>query len=174
MPECARCTEQAEPLAFVEVLTDMPSRETFAQMRAWHGLVERIKAIPVPVVLQVASRGESVPPPDAGTAKKIARDLKRELLEDPQAIMFFSQDYRFLIMGDPRRRGQMVSPLGMRACFVPPSCRARPVNAHRLMEGIEGKVRKYRALAGQYAVPLIVAVGAHRLPGSRWPTWTTF
>ena len=59
----------------------------------------------------------------------------------------------------------MVSPLGMRACFVPPSCRAGPVSAHRLMEGIEGKVRKYRALAGQHAVPLIVAAGAHRFTG---------
>jgi hypothetical protein len=30
-----------------------------------------------------------------GTAKKIARDLKRELLRDPQAVMFFSQGYRY-------------------------------------------------------------------------------
>ncbi len=164
-PDWTVLSEQAEPLAFVEVITDMPSRETFAQMRAWHGLVERIKEIPVPVMLHVASRGEPVPPPDAGTAKKIARDLKWELLRDPQAVMFFSQGYRFLVMGDPRRGGQMISPLGMRACFVPPSCRAGPVSAQRLMEGIEGKVRKYKALAGQYAVPLIVAAGAHRFTG---------
>jgi hypothetical protein len=164
-PDWTVLSGSAEPLAFVEVITDMPSRETFSQIRAWHGLVERIKAIPVPVVLQVASRGEPVPPPDAGTAKKIARDLKRELLRDPRAIMFFSQGYRFLVMGDPRRGGPMVSPLGMRACFDPPSCRAGPVSAERLMEGIEEKVRKYRALAARHAVPLIVAVGAHRFTG---------
>jgi len=80
--------------------------------------------------------------------------------------MFLSQGYRFLVMGHPRRGGQqMVSPLGMHACFVPPSSRAGPVSTERLMEGIEGKVRKYRALAEQYAVPLIVAVGAHRFTG---------
>src|SRR5205823_1477852 len=55
-PDWTVLSGSVEPLAFVEVLTDMPSRETFGQMRAWHGLVERIKAIPVPVVLQVASR----------------------------------------------------------------------------------------------------------------------
>lgn len=164
-PDWTVLSELAKPLAFVEVITDMPSQETFAQMRAWHGLVERIKEIPVPVMLYVASRGESVPPPDAGTAKKIARDLKRDLLRDPQAIMFLSQGYRFLVMADPRRGGQMASPLGMRTCFVPPSCPAGPVSAQRLMEGIEGKVRKYKALAGQHAVPLIVAAGAHRFTG---------
>jgi hypothetical protein len=50
-PDWTVLSEQAEPLAFVEVITDMPSQETFAQMRAWHGLVERIKEIPVPVML---------------------------------------------------------------------------------------------------------------------------
>jgi hypothetical protein len=43
------------PLAFVAVHTDTPAPETFVQMRAWHGLVERIKAVPVPVLLQLAS-----------------------------------------------------------------------------------------------------------------------
>jgi len=37
-----------KPLAFVEVHTDQPPPRTFGEMRAWHGLVERIKTIPVP------------------------------------------------------------------------------------------------------------------------------
>jgi hypothetical protein len=49
------------PLCFVEVHTDGPAAGTFAQMRAWHALVERIKRIPVAVVLQVASGGPSCP-----------------------------------------------------------------------------------------------------------------
>jgi hypothetical protein len=53
----------------------------------------------------------------------------------------------------------------MHACFEPPSSRAGPVTAQRLMDGITEKVRKYRNLAEQHAVPLIVAVGAHRFTG---------
>ena len=54
-PDWTVLSDEDKPVAFVEVHTDQPPANTFAQMRAWHGLVERIKAIPVPVVLQVAS-----------------------------------------------------------------------------------------------------------------------
>ncbi len=163
-PDWTVLSEEGKPLAFVEVHTDQPTSETFAQMRAWHGLVERIKKIPVSVVLQLAS-AEPVHPPDAGTAKRIAQDLKNKLLTQPGAIMFLSHGYRFLVMADPRRGGRMVSPLGMHACFVPPSSRAGSVSAQRLMSRIEGKVRGYRGLAQAYEVPLVVAVGAHRFTG---------
>jgi hypothetical protein len=163
-PDWTVLSEDGKPLAFVEVHTDQPAPETFAQMRAWHGLVERIKKIPVPVVLQLASAGP-VQPPDAGTAKRIAQDLKNKLLTQPWATMFLSHGYRFLVMADPRRGGQMASPLGMQACFVPPSSRAGSVSAQRLMSRIEGKVRGYRALAQAYEVPLVVTVGAHRFTG---------
>lgn len=165
-PDWTVLLKNGKPLAFVEVHTDQPPQGTFGQMRAWHGLVERLKAIPVPVVLQLASGGGPVSPPDAGTAKRIAKDLKIKLLQQPWANMFLSHGYRFLVMGDPRRGGQqMVSPLGMHACFDPPSSRAGPVSAHRLMDRVEEKVRSYRDLAEAYEVPLVVAVGAHRLTG---------
>jgi hypothetical protein len=51
-PDWTVLSEAGKPQAFVEVHTDQPPHETFGQMRAWHGLVERIKAIPVAVVLQ--------------------------------------------------------------------------------------------------------------------------
>jgi hypothetical protein len=159
-------SEANKPLAFVEVHTDQPPQGTFSQMRAWHGLVERIKAIPVPVVLQLASKGGPVSPPDAGTAKRIAKDLHTKLLQQPFANMFFSHGYRFLVMGDRRSGGQqMVSPLGMHALFEPPSSRAGPVSAQRLMERVGEKVRNYRRLAEAYEAPLMVAVGAHRFTG---------
>lgn len=101
-----------------------------------------------------------------GTAKKIACDLKRDLLKNPWANIFLSQGYRFLVMGDPSRGGQqMVPPLGMHACLVPPSSHAGLVSAERLMDGIEGKAGKYSGLAEEYAVPLVVAVGARRFTG---------
>jgi hypothetical protein len=69
-------------------------------------------------------------------------------------------------MGDLSRGGRpMVSPLGLRACFVPPSSRAGPVSAQQLMDRVERKVRIYRELAKSHGVPLIVAVGAHRFTG---------
>lgn len=164
-PDWTVLSETGSPLAFVEVHTDQPPARTFGEMRAWHGLVERIKTIPVPVVLQLASSGP-VRPPDAGTAKRIARDLKNKLLRQPAANMFLSHGYRFLVMGDPRRGGQpIISPLGMSTCFVPPSSRAGPISAQQLMDKAAGKVRTYRALAESYGVPLVVAVGAHRFTG---------
>jgi hypothetical protein len=41
------------------------------------------------------------------------------------------------------------------------------------MEGIDEKVRKYRGLAVQYRVPLIVAAGAHRFTGVTRSSLTT-
>jgi hypothetical protein len=161
-PDWTVLSDSGRPLTFVEVHTDMPAPDTFGRMRAWHGLVERIKAIPVPVLLQLAST-KPVSPLDARTAKKIAQDLRRELLSGRLANTFWSQGYTFLVMRDPRR--EVVSALGMHACFDPPSSRAGSVTAQRLMEGIEEKVRKYKGLAAQYEVPLIVAVGAHRFTG---------
>lgn len=161
-PDWTVTSDVGTPLAFVEVHTDMPASETFGHMRAWHGLVERIKEIPVPVLLQLASN-EPVTPPDPRTAKKIAQDLKMDLMSDRMSNTFRSQGYTFLVMHDPRN--QVVSALGMHACFDPPSSRAGSVTAERLMEGIDEKVRKYKRLAAQYRLPLIVAVGAHRFTG---------
>lgn len=167
-PDWTVLSDEDKPLAFVEVHTDQPPANTFAQMRAWHGLVERIKAIPVPVVLQVASQGNGpIPPPDAGTAKKIARELHSQLVKFPWPTVLFSQGYRFHVMADPRRGGQERSPLGMHAAFRPPSSRAGAVTAKRMMEQIREKVRTYARLAELYDVPLVVAVGAHHFTGVR-------
>jgi hypothetical protein len=61
-------------------------------MRAWRGLVERIKEIPVPVLLQLAS-AKPVSPPDPRTAKKIAQDLRRELVLARPGSTFWTQGY---------------------------------------------------------------------------------
>jgi hypothetical protein len=165
-PDWTVLSEEGSPLAFVEVHTDQPPSATFGQMRAWHGLVERIKAIPVPVVLQIASGDGPVRPPDAGVAKRVARELRDRLLGQPYANMFLCNGYRFLVMGDPQQGGQqMVSPLGMHACLVPPSSRAGLVSAEAMMSRVAEKVHVYRRLAEAYEVPVIVAVGAHRFTG---------
>jgi hypothetical protein len=59
----------------------------------------------------------------------------------------------------------MVSPLGLRASFMPPSSRAGEVSARPLLNRVEEKVRKYRALAVAFDAPLSIAVGAHRFTG---------
>jgi hypothetical protein len=134
-------------------------------MRAWHELVERIKQIPVPVVLALAGAPEGpLEAPDAGTAKQIAEDLRLFLLSPLVGSSFTSCGYTFLVQAD-RRTGKAMRAPGMRAILVPPSSRAGLVTAQRLAARIDRKVRKYREVAAGAGLPLIVAAGAHRFTG---------
>lgn len=153
------------PVALVEVLTHSPQQGTFAKMKAWHALVERLKQIPVPVVLTVA--GDPSRPlvaPDARTAKKIAQDLRRALLSPLHQTVFRSQGYTFLLQTDPST-GHAMRPPGMRTILVPPSNMAGVVSARSVTAGIEKKVCKYRTLAKEAGLPLIVAAGADKFTG---------
>lgn len=164
-PDWTVLDEHGEPFALVEVLTHSPSKDTYGKMKAWHNLVERLKQIPVPVVLTVAGdRDRSLKAPDAGTAKKIAQDLRRYLLSPLHQAMYRSQGYTFLLMADPRT-GETMRPPGMGTILVPPSNRAGIVSAQPLVANIEEKVSKYRALAKRTGLPLIVAAGSHRFTG---------
>ena len=53
----------------------------------------------------------------------------------------------------------------MRTILVPPSSMAGVVSAQPLVAGIDEKVRKYRALAEETGLPLIVAAGADKFTG---------
>lgn len=164
-PDWTILAKDGRPSCFVEVHTDNPPADTFARMRAWHALVQRIRQIPVGVVLQLGP-GSPVDPPDAGTAKKIARELRTQLLQETTQAWFTSCGYTFLVMGDRHQQGrQMTSPWGVRACFNPPSEMAGVVDSQSLKTHVEEKVRKYRTLADDYGVPLVVAVGAHKFTG---------
>lgn len=170
-PDWTVTTPDGQPLFLVEVHTDDPSKETFAQMRAWHHLVEAIKKIPVSVVLQLAATEGPPQPPDAGTAKKIAAEVQQQLLSvwnwaQTTPIKITSHGYTLLVMGDPRLGGRaMDSPLGMHAAFDPPTSRAGQVSADKLLARVADKVSKYRQLADRYGLPLAVAVGAHKFTG---------
>ncbi|MGW6412562.1 hypothetical protein ACWF95_36020 [Streptomyces vinaceus] len=164
-PDWTVIDQDGTPVALVEVLTHSPSKETYGKMKAWHYLVERLKQIPVPVVLTVA--GDSSQPldaPDPRTAKKIAQDLRRALLSPLHQVAYRSQGYAFLLQADPRT-GQTMQPPGMSTILVPPSNMAGVVSAQPLVAGIEEKVSKYRVLAKGVGLPLIVAVGAHKFTG---------
>jgi hypothetical protein len=164
-PDWTVLSERRAPLCLVEVHTDSPSRETYGQLRAWHGLVARIKQIPVPVVLTLASTGGPTGPPDAGTAKQIAQDLRRELLRLSPRRYIATHGYTFVIRDEPHGGGPMASPFGLRACFEPPSCIAGLVSARPLADRVEDKTRRYAGLADALDVPLVVAVGADRFTG---------
>ncbi|HEY5986686.1 MAG TPA: hypothetical protein VIV12_09955, partial [Streptosporangiaceae bacterium] len=56
-PDWTVLSDRGDPVCLVEVHTHSPPKETFGQMRAWHGLVQRIRNIPVSVVLVLASQG---------------------------------------------------------------------------------------------------------------------
>ncbi|MFJ8636988.1 hypothetical protein [Streptomyces sp. NPDC093568] len=164
-PDWTVLDAEGRPMALVEVLTHSPSKELFGRMKAWHDLVERVKQIPVPVVLTVAGfRDRPLDAPDARTAKKIAQDLRRYLLSPVLQAELPSQGYRFLVMADRQTGATMQAP-GMRAILVPPSGRAGVVSAQPLVAGIEEKVSKYRTLAEEAGLPLIVAAGADKFTG---------
>ncbi|GAB1512595.1 hypothetical protein [Actinophytocola sp. KF-1] len=165
-PDWTILSDTGQPMGFVEVHTHNPAADIYAQMKSWHALVERIKSIPVPVVLRLAPANEPPIPPDAGTAKKITHELRSALLEASEQAAFTTCGYTFVVVGDRRRDGrQKVSPYGMQAAFEPPSSLAGSVSAHSLLERVKEKVRKYRPLANRHQVPLSVAVGAHRFTG---------
>jgi hypothetical protein len=164
-PDWTILSDTGEPLCFVEVHVDNPSPATYGQMHAWYGLVERIKRIPVPVVLTLASTGRPIAPPDPHTAKKIAQALRGELMRPWRQPYFTTQGYTFLVQAEPRGGGTMSSPLGLHACLVPPSSIAGVVSARQLADRVQDKVRKYRGPAEAFDVPLVVAVDAHRFTG---------
>ncbi|WP_405542712.1 hypothetical protein OG478_13560 [Streptomyces phaeochromogenes] len=164
-PDWTVLDEDGWPVALVEVLTHSPSKEQYGRMRAWRGLVERVKQIPVPVVLTVAGpRDHPLEPPDARTAKKIAQDLRRYLLSPLHRVEFPSQGYTFLLQAD-RQTGTTMRAPGMRTILIPPSGMAGVVSAQPLVAGIEKKISKYRSLAAETGLPLVVAAGADKFTG---------
>ena len=153
------------PAAFVEVHTNEPRREVYGRGGAWTGLVHRIAAIPAPYVLTLAAGRGTTAPPDAGTAKRIAHDLRAELLRMRPRAAISTNGYTFHLMADPRTGALLKAPGTLRARFEPPSEIAGVVNAHRLGAAVDAKVKKYAALAAACRVPLIVAAGAHPFTG---------
>jgi hypothetical protein len=164
-PDWTVLSDSGDPVCLVEVHTHSPPKETFGQMRAWHGLVGRIREIPVSVVLVLAAQGGPVQPPSPRIAKKIAQDLRLELLRPERRPRFTSHGYTFVVLAGPAGGGTMPSPWGLHACFEPPSGIAGPVSARQLAAKVEDKVRKYGDLADALGVPLLLAVGAHRFTG---------
>ncbi|MBQ1022966.1 hypothetical protein [Micromonospora sp. C95] len=154
-----------KPAMFVEVHTDQPARQTFGQIRGWHYLDQLIRKIPVGVVLGMAARGNVPPrPPEAGTAKRIARDLRGRLLASPvPPAVIDTHGYRFTVVRD--RFGPLRSASGLCAQFASPSGIAGPVDARRLAAAVDAKVRKYADVIDTHDVPFVVAVGAHPFTG---------
>ncbi|MFD9081654.1 hypothetical protein [Streptomyces erythrochromogenes] len=164
-PDWTVVGEDGAPVALVEVLTHSPEQGAFGKMKAWHALVERIKQIPVRVVLTVA--GDSARPleaPDPRTAKRIAQDLRRALISPLNLTVFRTEGYTFLLQADPRT-GRPMEASGMGTVLVPPSSMAGPISAQSVTARIEKKVSKYRDVAREAGLPLVVAVGAHRFTG---------
>jgi hypothetical protein len=115
-PDWTVLSDGGDPVCLVEVHTHSPPKETFGQMRAWHGLVGRIREIPVSVVLVLASQGGPIRPPSAYIAKKIAQDLRFEL-RPGRGPAFTSHGYTVVVLADPAGGGTMPSPWGP-ACLL--------------------------------------------------------
>ncbi|GAA3302597.1 hypothetical protein Dvina_51345 [Dactylosporangium vinaceum] len=160
-PDWTALTPDGQVAFLLEVHTDQPTKETFGRIRGWQALERRIAEIPVGVVLILqGSRHVALRPPDSGTAKKIARELRSRLLGSPGIARIHSHGYTFNVMAN--RFGPLASAKGLYAQFAAPSGVAGPVDTSRLTRAVEEKVSKYAALADRYDVPLVVAAGAHR------------
>jgi len=160
-PDWTALTPDGDVAFLLEVHTDQPRKETFGRIRAWRTLERRIAEIPVGVVLVLqGSRHVALRPPDTGTAKKIARDLRAGLLSSPRTSRIRAYGYTFLVLAN--MFGPIPSANGLYAQFAAPSGVAGPVNASRLARAVEEKVAKYTGLADRHGVPLVVAVGSHR------------
>ncbi|GAA0611987.1 hypothetical protein [Streptomyces crystallinus] len=155
------------PIALVEVLTHSPPKAMFSRMRDWHELAQRVREIPVPVVLTVAGHPDRPldPPVDARAAKQIAQALRRWLLSPLDLVSFTSHGYTFRIMADHRTGGPIQAPF-LGAVLEAPSQMAGVVSAQPLAAvGIKEKLHKYRDLAQEASLPLILAAGSHRFTG---------
>ncbi|MEU7794850.1 hypothetical protein AB0B11_15595 [Micromonospora tulbaghiae] len=160
-PDWTALTPDGEPAFFLEVHTDEPARKTFERIRAWKALEQRIAKIPVGVVLVLKDDRPVAPqPPDAGTAKKLVRELRARLLGFPGTSVVQTHGYTFAVLADAF--GPIGSANGLYAQFAAPSGVAGPVDASRLARAVDAKVGKYADLANRHEVPLVVAVGAHR------------
>src|SRR2546430_6317398 len=164
-PDWTVLGDAGRPVAFVEVHTDEPRQGVYGRVRAWSYLVQRIAEIPAPFVLTLIAPKRHLKPPDAKTAKKIARDLRSVLLHIPVRSLISSSGYTFGGMADWRTGGLLDSPRGIRASFVPPSEIAGEVSARRIAQNAVRKVGRYADLPARYKVPLIVATGAHAFTG---------
>ncbi|MGI5151444.1 hypothetical protein ACQEVC_34610 [Plantactinospora sp. CA-294935] len=163
-PDWTALNEDGSPAMFVEVHTDQPSKETYGRIRGWQSLNQLIAKIPVGVVVALAGSPNGPPrPPDAGTAKKLVKELRSRLLRSPLTSSVHAHGYTFVVRAN--RFGPLNSPNAPYAFFEAPSGIAGPVTAERLRREVDGKVRKYAAIAERYDVPLVVAVGAHRFTG---------
>jgi hypothetical protein len=164
-PDWTAFTPDGELAFIAEVHADQPTKETFGQIRAWKNLERRISSIPVNVVLSLQGNRRAAPrPPDSGTAKKIARELRARLLGSPGVAKIHAHGYTFLVLAD-RFGFPLRSANGLCAQFAAPSGVAGPVDATRLARAVEEKVSKYSGLAKRLRVPLVVAVGSHRFTG---------
>lgn len=164
-PDWTVLDANGKPAMFVEVHTAQPARQTFGQIRGWQLLDQLIRRIPVGVVLALAAHG-NMPhrPPEAGTAKKIARDLRGRLLASPNPpAMIDTHGYRFTVVAN--RFGPLPSANGLCAQFASPSGIAGPVDARRLAAAVDAKASKYADLIDTHDVPFVVAVGAHPFTG---------
>ncbi|WP_327009723.1 hypothetical protein OHA72_22335 [Dactylosporangium sp. NBC_01737] len=160
-PDWTALTSSGELAFLLEVHTDQPTKETFGQIRGWKGLERRIAQIPVGVVLKLQGpRHVALRPPDGGTAKKVARELRSRLLGSPHTTRIHTHGYTFVVLAN--MFGPLKSANGLFAQFAAPSGVAGPVNASRLVLAVDEKVSKYAARANGNHVPLVVAVGSHR------------
>ncbi|REF00315.1 hypothetical protein [Thermomonospora umbrina] len=149
-------------VCLVEVHTDQSPREVDDQIRGWRSFGDRFNSIASPFVFMVA---EDSPwePPSAGDGKRIVQEMRESLFRINMTGRFQSCGYAFVVMTDGS--GRPVRGRGLRAELAWPTPIAGRVSAEKMARKVNDKVSRYRQLADDLNVPLIVAVGAEPFTG---------
>jgi hypothetical protein len=87
------------------------------------------------VLILQGSRHVALRPPDSGTSKKIARELRSRLLGSPGIARIHAHGYTFLVLAN--RFGPLAAANGLDAQFAAPSGVAGPVDTSGLTRTVE-------------------------------------
>jgi hypothetical protein len=161
-PDWTVRTPDGELACLVEVHTDQPPSEVDARIRGWRSFGDRFNTVASPFIFMVAD-GPQVPP-SAGVGKRIVRQMSQSLMQITRTGRFSSHGYTFVVMTDPAGR-PVQAPNGLRAQLAWPTPTAGRVSAEKLADKVDNKVTRYRHLANELNVPLVVAVGAEPFTG---------
>jgi hypothetical protein len=151
-PDLVVCGDQGRPALIIEVVSRMRSSAVTADDRGWRSFSDRVGRIDRPFVVVVRPQARYIGSPDDRAAKRIEGRLRSWLQDDPfLGEMREFGDYWFQITGHM---------LGTNALLVHPQAGGWVNSDRDVVDVIQGKVKKYAALANIYEVPFVVVLAA--------------